>query len=93
MDIDFGNYKAESMNFKLYNCVVTFLWASEYLLAYFFNLIFILYWSIVDLQCRVSFQVYSKVIQLYMYIYPFFYTFVLHIGYYRILSRVPYAMQ
>ena len=36
----------------------------------FLNLIFILYWGIVDLQYCVSFM-YSKVVQLYLYIYPF----------------------
>ena len=32
------------------------------------------------------FQAYSKVIQLYVYIYLFFFRFFSHIGYYRILS-------
>ena len=37
---------------------------------------------------------YSKVmIQLYMYVYTFFFRFSSHIGYYRILSRIPYAIQ
>ena len=36
-----------------------------------------------------QFQVYSRVIHLYIYIYPLF----SHIGYCRILSRVPCAMQ
>ena len=49
-------------------------------------LIFLLYWTVVDLQCCI-FQVYSKVIQLYMYL--FFFKFFPHLGYYRILSRVP----
>ena len=40
-----------------------------------------------------SFQVYSKVIQLYVYIYPFFFRFFSHMGYYRILSRVPCAIR
>ena len=39
------------------------------------------------------FQVYSKVIQLYMYIYTFFFRFFSLIGYYKILSIVPCAMQ
>ena len=40
------------------------------------------------------FQVYSKVIQVYIYtyIYPFFFRFCSHTGYYRILSRVPCAI-
>ena len=55
----------------------------------FFNLIFILYWSIVDLQYCVRFQVYSTVIHLYVYIYPLFFRFFSIVGYYGILSRVP----
>ena len=47
---------------------------------------FFLYWSIVDLHYCVSFRGYTKVIQL--YIYPFFFRFFSHIGYYIILSRV-----
>ena len=39
------------------------------------------------------FQVYSKVIQLYMYIYSFFFGFFTHVGYYRKLCRFPYAIQ
>ena len=42
----------------------------------------ILYW--------LSYQ-YSKVVQLYMYIYPFFFRFFSLIGYYKIFSRVPCA--
>ena len=38
------------------------------------------------------FQVCSKVIQLYMYIYLLFLKFFSHLGYYRILSRVPCAI-
>ena len=39
-----------------------------------------------------SFQVYSKVIQLCINIYPSFFRFFSHIGYYRILIRVPCAI-
>ena len=35
------------------------------------------------------FHVYSKVNQLYIYIYPFFFRFFSHIGYYRILTKFP----
>ena len=35
---------------------------------------------------------YSKVIQLYIYMYLFFFKFFSHLGYYRILSRVPCAI-
>ena len=38
------------------------------------------------------FQVYSKVIQLYIYIYSFFRFFSI-VGYYRILNLVPCATQ
>ena len=40
-----------------------------------------------------SFQVYSKVIQLYIYMYLFFLKFFSHLGYYRILSTFPCAIQ
>ena len=32
---------------------------------------------------------YSKVIQLYIYMYPFFFKIFSHLGYYRILSSFP----
>ena len=35
---------------------------------------------------------YSKVIQFYIYINPFFFRFFSHIVYYRILNRVPCAI-
>ena len=35
------------------------------------------------------FQVYSKVIQVYIYMYLFFFKFFSHLGYYRVLTRVP----
>ena len=38
------------------------------------------------------FQVYSKVNQLYIYIYPLFFRFFSCIGHYRVL-RVPWAIQ
>ena len=37
------------------------------------------------------FQVYSEVIQLYLYIHLFFFRFSSHIGYHRTLSRVPHS--
>ena len=40
-----------------------------------------------------QFLVYSKVIQLYVYIYSFFIRFFSHMGYYRRLSGVPCAIQ
>ena len=40
----------------------------------------IFYWSIVDLQCCVSFLLYSKVNQSYVYIYPLFFRFPSHLG-------------
>ena len=39
-----------------------------------------------------QFQLYSKVNQLYVYIYPLFFRFFSHIGHYRVLSRVPCAI-
>ena len=40
-----------------------------------------------------QFQVYSKVIQLYIYIHLFFFKFFFHLGYYTVLSRVPCAIR
>ena len=68
-------------------CVVTVKFARTELLFFFPPfLILLLYWTVVDLQCCI-FQVYSEMIQLYMYL--FFFKFFSHLGYYRILSRVP----
>ena len=39
-----------------------------------------------------SLQVYSKVIQLYIYIYLFFFRFFCHVGYYKVLRRIPWAL-
>ena len=50
-------------------------------------------WHIVDLLCCVSFLLYSKVNQSFIYIYPFFLRFPSHLGHYRALSRVPCAIQ
>ena len=48
-------------------------------MLFYFYLIFILYWSIVDLLCVC------------VYLHSLF-RFFSHISYYRILSRVPYAV-
>ena len=40
-----------------------------------------------------SFQVYSKMIQLYIDMHLFFFKFFSHLGQYRILSKVPCAAQ
>ena len=48
---------------------------------------------IVALQRCVSFLLYSKVNQSYVYIYPLFFGFPSHLGYYRTPSRVPCATQ
>ena len=61
---------------------------SFYLLLFCF-IYFILYWRIVDEQCV---QVYSKWIHLYICMYLFFFKIFSHLGYYRILSRVPCAV-
>ena len=57
-----------------------------FLSCFFCNLIFILYWSIINLQYCVSFRYIDKWFS-YTYIYIFFKLFS-HIGYCRILSRV-----
>ena len=48
------------------------------------------YWCTVDLQC-VSFR-YSKVNQLYIYIYPLFFRFFFHVVHYGVLTSVPWAI-
>ena len=59
----------------------------------FFYLIFILYWSIVDLQYCVSFRYTAKRFSYtYTYIHSFFRYFS-HIGYHRIVSRFSCAIQ
>ena len=63
--------------------------------SFFFNgfvflLPFILYWSIDEQKCFVL-QVYSKVIQWYIYMYLFIFKFFSHLDYYKILSRVLYS--
>ena len=69
---------------------IIFLFLSLLFLIYFF----VLYWSKVYLQSY-QFQVYSKVIQLYIYICinTYLFRFLSHIGQDRVLSRVPYAIQ
>ena len=39
------------------------------------------------------FLLYSKVNQLYVYIYPLFFKIPVHLGHHRALNRVPYALQ
>ena len=52
------------------------------------------YWSIVDLQCCISFRCTAKCISYtYTYIHSFFFfRFFSHIGHFRVLSRVPCAI-
>ena len=59
--------------------------------CYNFRNIFILYWTLVDLQC-VSFRYTAKWFS-YTYIYISFFKVFFHLGYYRILMRVPCAIQ
>ena len=53
------------------------------------------YWRIVDLKYCISFRCTAKQISYTyrVYIYPFFFRFFSHIGYYRILSKIPCAIQ
>ena len=52
---------------------------------------FVLEYSWLTLWCE--FQAYSKVIQLYLYVYLFFFKFFSHLGCYIILCRVPCVTQ
>ena len=61
---------------KLINMYLSFFHFFLNKIAHFFNWIFILYWGTVDSQCCCYFQVYSKVLQSYIYIYPFFFRLI-----------------
>ena len=58
---------------------------------FFFKFFFYIGLQLIYNVCQ--FQVYSKVIQLYIYIYLFFFRFFSHIGYCRVLSRVSCVIQ
>ena len=45
------------------------------------------------LRCIVQFLLYSKVNQLYVYIWPLCFVFTSYLGHHRALSRVPWAIQ
>ena len=49
--------------------------------------------TIVDFTMLCEFLLYSKVNQLCIYIYPLFLRFLPHIGFYRVLSKVPCSIQ
>ena len=53
---------------------------------------FIPCWSVADFQCFSSFQVDSKLIQVYTYTYLFFFRFFSSMGRYRVLRRIPCAV-
>ena len=61
-----------------------------YLFSFIFNVIFILCWSIGDLQCCASFR---GTAEWFSYIHLFFFRLFSHVGYYRLLSRVLCAVQ
>ena len=54
---------------------------------------FIFYWSIVDLQCCISFRSAKWFRYIYMHIYVFFFRFFSHTCYYKILSIAPCTAQ
>ena len=51
------------------------------------------YWNIGDLQCCVTFCYIAIVDHTYIYIYLLSFRFFSHVGHYRVLSRVPCAIQ
>ena len=56
--------------------------------CYFFSFC----WSLIDLQCCVSFRCIAKWVS-YTYIYFFFFKILIHTSHYRAFSRVPCAIQ
>ena len=50
------------------------------------------YWRVVDLQCCASFRGTAEWF-MYIWLYSFFFRFFSHMGYYRIYSRIPSAIQ
>ena len=67
---------------------------STWFILFFFFFFFInFYWSVVALQRCVSFLLYCKVNQSYVYTYPLFFRFPSHLVHHRALSRVPCAIQ
>lgn len=67
------------------------IWDLDIIVTCTFKKDFILCWTIVDSQVLCWFPVYSKVIQL--YIHPFSFRLFSCVGYYRILRRVPCAVE
>ena len=62
-------------------------------IAFVYNDLF-LNWSLVDLQCGVSFMcTVNQFSYIYVYIYIYFFRFFSHLDYYTILSIVPCAIQ
>ena len=61
------------------------------LTSMFLTFYFVLEYSWWTLWC--AFQMYSKVIQLYIYVYLFFFKFFSHLGCYIILCRIPCVIQ
>ena len=55
------------------------------------SLFFLVKYSCLTMSCQLL--LYSKVNQLHIYIYPFFFGFPSHLGHHRALSRVPCAIQ
>ena len=84
----FGKFKGHFYNNKINNREFKGPYMCTFLI---FNLIFILYWSIVDLKCCVSLGVQQSESVIHIHISILF-QILSRIGYYRILSRVPCAI-
>ena len=78
---DFTQYD----NLQLHPCCCKW----HYFVLFFFK--FLLEYSCFTMLCQ--FLLYSKLNQLYIYIYPLFFGFPSHLGHHRALSRVPCALQ
>ena len=81
-----ASHSDNSHNISKLFIIIIFVMGSVITNLFFILLKFFLNWSIVELQCCVSF---STVHQLYIYIYPLFFKLFSHIGHYRVLSSVP----
>ena len=88
--INAQNHFSKHFHSKSGALVVPFL-ERVWIFSFYFLKKILLEYSCFTMLCQ--FLLYSKVNQLYVYIYPLFLGFSSHLGHYRALSRVPCAIQ